>query len=366
MPHRGEVGRVYWCPGWWPWEWGRICADVVAGWCYRFSFYKEYRQGVAVTIVACEQGTLYSWTEFGIGFGEDTYYNVTRCYREERPKTGECESFFVGTSRSRFIPSNEPFVSTLVESRENLRSDVGEVGTFTFTPEHNLVCKIGQWPYRRVFHQQMITASIAINALDIQWRIGGIPLAAATGTLSMSVLCKLPFPLPHGRTMNRAAQVKYEVVTRDNTSTLMAYNDPADGCYSFPIGLVASQNAREYSNQEFDAAFEGETCDFDRQQLEQFAGCVRRELVKKLKDRYEVPSLIMTRPPRPNFTVPDELWLFVPTEKRELVEALYGLAVVAISDDPVLSAQTINALEYETGVSDIGRRIGPTGLKSRN
>ncbi|HJU90777.1 MAG TPA: hypothetical protein VJ672_15410, partial [Gemmatimonadaceae bacterium] len=67
MPVEKDVDERVWCPGFWPWQWFDTCIERKHKWCYNFSWLKRTAYGLAIYHEGCEAGTLYTWTEFGLG-----------------------------------------------------------------------------------------------------------------------------------------------------------------------------------------------------------------------------------------------------------------------------------------------------------
>jgi len=85
------VDERYRCPGWWPWQWFRTCVRRVTRWCYDFAWVYETRYGFVARVKACENGILYEWWAFAIGFGSSQGAGRA-CYRSARRQTGRCAS----------------------------------------------------------------------------------------------------------------------------------------------------------------------------------------------------------------------------------------------------------------------------------
>jgi hypothetical protein len=329
----------------------------VLGWCYNFDYYKTYTYFAATKVVACEGRTEYSWWEGDIGFGSDTIYNIRKCYDTERSRSGSCQ-VNIGVNRSAFTPNSEPFVSRIESHVDELRADVGEEGSIDFTSE-SVFCKTGRWPYKRVFHEQVITASVAVNAVKVQWYVNATPIIDNSGMLLISAFCKSPFPLPNGRSSNKVTTVKYEIVTGQRESTLKLFNDPLDGSYSLSIGMVATGYASQYTS----AMFHGETCDFEQEQLEGYARCLRQKLIDKIANRIPI-SVANVHGPRIVIPWPQEIWRFVPEGRLEAIDYLRELAIYSFRDDPETFIKAINQIEVETGLAGVMRFIKTTPAKS--
>lgn len=355
MPTERDVDEkhYFWCPKWyWPFA---VCSRTrrVHKWCYNFSWVRETGYGLASHLEGCENGKLYTWTEFSFGvFGSTTYAGGEMCFDSPRGSDGRCDSSNTGLQASGLSPS-APFVSNVDTSQSEIRAAEVESGAFQFTPEIGALChQEGLWPWRRTLHYQVMTASVATRFVSVQWYVGGTPVAGASGQVTLSALCRWPFPLPKGRSEHRAVHLTYEIVTEANKSTLRVFNDPADGSYSFGVSMAASGDGREYTADNL-AYFTGETCDFNAAQLKERADCLHRlnEFIKaKTKSRRPIPG-------EPNVVFAEELWRLIPQERHDLAAAMLEILANTFHDDPETYAKVLDQLEEELGFAGLARLI---------
>jgi hypothetical protein len=265
---------------------------------------------------------------------------------------GRCDSSRTGLQASG-LSASDPFASNIDYDVLPLKSTVSETGTFDFTGENERFCQKGLWPWRRTLHEQVIIASVATRFVHIQWYIGGIPISGSSGNILLSSLCRWPFPLPTGRSENRAARVRYEVVTVANKSTLKIFNDPVDGSYSLSIAMSAVENGKEYASSYTSANFRGETCDFDPKQVQELGRCIgqARDMVRE-KPKFRIPT-----PGEPVIVFSEEIGRFISEENREVVNSLVEIITNTLHDDPQLFTQAVDQLEQQIGLAGISRFI---------
>jgi hypothetical protein len=333
-----------------------ICSGIRTAhkWCYNFAWVEQTAYGVFIHNEGCENGKLFSWNEFGLGAGNlGTYVPVGEiCFDSPRSGGGICDASNTGLLGSP-LSVGKPFVSNLDSSVHDLKQNVVETGTFEFTAESGGLCQQGLWSWKRVLHEQVITASVAIRHVTVQWYIGGIPIVNNSDTISISAFCRWPFPLPKGRSENRVVQVKYEVITNETQSTIKIFNNPVDGSYSLSIGMSALVDIREYASYYTSWRFSGETCDFDPEQLREKEKCLRRlsDLNKdKAKSRH--PKL-----GEPVVILSEEIWRFIREERREDVNSLLEIITNTFQDDPDTFTRAINQLEQDIGLAGVSRLI---------
>jgi len=352
MPIEKDVDErhYFWCPKWyWPFA---VCSRIrrVHKWCYNFAWVRETGYGVASHMEGCENGTLFTWTDFSINlFGSTTHPAGEMCFDSPRSSEGRCDPSATGLQASGLSPS-KPFVSNLASDVRELKSTVVETGTFEFTLESGGLCQQGLWPWKRTLHEQVITASVATRFVSIQWYIAGIPIVNNSGTISISAFCRWPFPLPKGRSQIRVVQVRYEIITENNKSTLNVFNDPADGSYSLSIGMSALENGKEYASAYTSETFSGETCDFDPEQLRRMKECLR-----KLRD--DTAKSKRPKPGEPVVIFSEEIWRFIREERKESVNSLLEIIANTFQDDPETFTRAINQLEQEIGLAGVSRLI---------
>jgi hypothetical protein len=354
MPIEKDVDERVWCPGWWPWEWFDTCIERKHKWCYNFSWVKVTAYVLVYYHEACENGQLYTWYGPGLGIGtQDTAIPLAEiCFDSPRSRESICDSSNTGLQASP-LSHGEPFVSNLDSSVRDLKTNVVETGTFEFTAESGGLCQQGLWPWKRVLHEQVITATVAVRYVTVQWYIGGIPIGNNAGTISISASCHWPFPLPKGRSQTQVVQVKYEVITDETTSTIRIFNNPVDGSYSISIGMSAFVDIREFASYYTSWSFSGETCDFDPEQLKEKEKCLRRfSDLSKDKAKSRTPKL-----GEPVVILSDEIWRFIREERREDVNSLLQIITNTVQDDPDTFTRAMNQLEQEIGLVGVSRLI---------
>lgn len=357
MPTEKDVDEehFYWCPKWyWPFA---VCTRTsrVHKWCYNFAWVKETSYGLWSNLEGCENGKLFTWSEpvFFV-FGSNTYPAGEMCFNSRRTSEGICDSSSTGLMASP-LSVGKPFVSNLDISVRDLKTNVVETGTFEFTAESGGLCQQGLWPWKRVLHEQVITATVAIRYVTVQWYVGGIPIVSNSGTISISAFCGWPFPLPKGRSETRVVQVKYEVITDETKSTIKIFNNPVDGSYSLSVGMRALVDIREYGSYYTSRSFSGETCDYDPEQLREFVACLG-SLLKDL-DIKEKPKLKIPKRGEPVVIFSEEIWRFIREDRRETVNALLGIITNTFQDDPETFTRAINQLERDIGLAGVSRLI---------
>ena len=355
MPIEKDVQEKqwWWCPKWyWPFA---VCSGIRTAhkWCYNFAWVKETGYGIFSNLEGCENGKLFTWTEgtFGV-LGSHTYPAGERCFDSPRSSDGICDSSRNGLLGSP-LSVGKPFVSNLDSSEHDLKTSVAETGTFEFTPENGGLCQEGLWPWKRVLHEQVITATVAIKNVTVQWYIGGMPIASNSGTISISAFCHWPFPLPEGRNEIRVVQLKYEVTNDETQSTIKIFNNPVDGSYSLSIGMIALVDIREYASYYTSWSFSGETCDFNPEQVNEKEKCLRRfSDVSKDKAKSRTP-----KPGEPVVIFSEEIWRFIREEKMEGISSLLQIIANSLQDDPDTFTRAISQLEKDIGLTGISRLI---------
>ena len=355
MPYEKDVleRKTWWCPKlYWPFA---VCDGIRTQhkWCYNFAWVKETRYGVVGHLEGCENGRLFTWTRAVLGVGSTTYPGGEMCFDSSRgADEGRCDSSRTGLLASG-LSASDPYASSIDYDVLVLRSDVAEAGSFEFTGENERLCQKGLWPYERVLHEQVITASVATRFVTVQWYIGGMPTLSSAGFISLNANCHWPFPLPTGRSKNRVVQVRYEIITEANKSTLRIFNDPMDGSYSFSLGMSASENGKEYSSYYTSANFRGETCKFETEQVQQLAKCLRRfSDISTEKAKFKKPKL-----GEPVVIFSEEIWRFADREKMESVNSLVEIIRNSLHDEPQLFAQAVDQLEQQLGLAGAARLI---------
>ncbi|WP_130424014.1 hypothetical protein [Edaphobacter modestus] len=232
-----------------------------------------------------------------------------------------------------------------------------ETGSFEFAGQNERLCQKGRWPWKRTLHEEEIIASVSTRFGTIQWYIGGIPVTGTTGSSTFSALCKWPFPLPKGRSENRAVKVRFEIATESNKSTLKIFNAPLDGSYSFAISMRGVENGKEYASDDTIASFRGETCDFEPEQVDELRRCLKRfSDLSKEKAKSRTPS-----PGEPVIVFSDEISRFIREENRESVNSLIDIVKNTLHEDPQLFTQAVELLEEQIGFAGVSRLISVRG-----
>ncbi|MFK7923079.1 MAG: hypothetical protein AB8H47_14040 [Bacteroidia bacterium] len=94
MPKQTEVRVWKVC-----WKWGFIpypCRKIETRWCYEFSKLTETGYGFICKLVGCESNIQYKWWAFCFNiWGSTTYFNITKCFKTERPIIGHCEEVII-------------------------------------------------------------------------------------------------------------------------------------------------------------------------------------------------------------------------------------------------------------------------------
>ena len=350
--------QYWWCPKWyWPFA---VCSGIRTQhkWCYNFAWVKETGYGAWSHFEGCENGKLYTWNEptfpvLGGFFGGETHPGGEWCFDSSRGNDeGRCDGTRTGLSASG-LSASDPFVSRISWEVIELRSNVAETGTFDFIGENERNCQKGSWPWSRTLHEELVIASVDTRFANVQWYIGGIPILNNSGTVSPYASCRWSFPLPDGRSENRVVNVKYEIITETNKSTLRMFNDPLDGSYSWRIGMIAldKDSGNAFSSAYPSADFIGETCDFEQKKIDEMHACmVEQELFRKRTRIFRKP-----RPGEPVVVFSDEIWRFVPEERRELVSHLLETIKDTLQDNPELFTQAVDQLEQQIGFAGVSR-----------
>ena len=351
MPVEKDVPerKWWWCPKWyWPFA---VCSSIrtTHKWCYSFSWVKQTAYGVVIHNEGCENGKLYTWDDFGVGVGDlGTYVPVGEmCFDSSRSGGGRCDSSNTGIQASG-LSASDPLATNFDSSITDLESSVVEHGIFEFTEETGGLCQRGLWPWKRTLHNQRITVSVVTRFATIRWYVNGTLLLGVNGTVSFSAFCTYPFPLPSGRNQNQVVNVKYEIITEHNKSTLYLFNDPADGCYPVPIEMVAVDidNGNEFASDDTSWNFKGETCDFDPQQVDGMKKCLKRfSDLSKDKALSKKPQ-----PGDPIIKIGDEISKYITEDHRDIVNILLDIIQYSWRDDPETFTLAVNQLEIEIGL----------------
>lgn len=324
-------------------------------WCYHFDWIEGTAYPGGVYNKACELEKLYTWWKWKLF---PSSFKGSRpgemCFDSPRSAKGPCKGYRPDLDNaSSGLSVSEPFVSNMDSSVTTLTSHIVETGSFEFTAESGGLCQQGLWPWKRVLHEQVITASVAIKNVTVQWYIGGIPIVNNSGTISISAFCRWPFPLPKGRSQSQVVQVKYEVITTETSSTVKIFNHPVDGSYSLSIGMSALVGIREYASYYTSWKFSGETCDFDPEQLSEKEKCLKRfSYLSTDKAKSRTPKL-----GEPVVVFSEEIWRFVSEEKKGDVNSLLQIITNTFQDDPATFTRAINQLEQDIGLAGVSRLI---------
>jgi hypothetical protein len=354
MPYEKDVQerKWWWCPKWyWPFA---VCSGIRTQhkWCYLFSWVKETRYGFVGHLEGCENGKLYTWTRPALGFGSTYYPTGEICFDSSLGSDeGRCDASREGMLSSGLSPS-DPYLSPIDEAVDTLRSDVGASGVFDFSGEQKRLCQEGPWSWNRTLHEQSIRASVTTRFAQVRWFIGGIALPSHTGTVLLGAHCTWPFPLLTGRSQHRTVTVRYTIQTTPHSSTLILYNDPADGNYGFDIGAAASDvdTGQPFAAADSTVRFRGETCDFDPAKEAELIHCIKR-----FRDRYHQKPVLGPPSPEPVFRIGDDIWKWVPESRVELVTALLDLMTVTARTDPAMFAEAAELLANRINVPDVSR-----------
>jgi hypothetical protein len=353
MPYEKDVQerKYWWCPKWyWPFA---ICSGIRTQhkWCYNFSWVKETRYGFVGHLEGCEDGKLYTWTEAILGLGSTTYPAGEMCFNSSRgADEGRCDPSNTGLMASG-LSASAPYASAIDWDVTDLESTTAETGEFDFSGEHASLCRQGVWPWRQTLHRQMVEASVATRFASVQWFVGGMPLTGASGTVAMATECRWPFPLPGGRTQYRAVVLDFSVTTEANKSTLQLRNRPADGGFSVPVSMSASDGGNIFSTTATVAAFEGETCDFEGEEVSNFFNCLSLFLKKRIQ-RVK-PGL--PNPLDPIAVLPHDILRAVPRDRRERVATLLDAIAESSTGQPEGPSAAVMQLERETRIPGIAR-----------
>ena len=106
MPFQETINERYWCPGWWPSQWGRMCTRRVARWCYEFAWVETVNYGIVARYRGCEANVNHEigWKVFFF-FGVKSPWGVKVklgtsfspggrfCYAKKLSVVGGCTSF---------------------------------------------------------------------------------------------------------------------------------------------------------------------------------------------------------------------------------------------------------------------------------
>jgi len=354
MPYEKDVQerQSWWCPKWyWPFA---VCSGIRTQhkWCYLFSWVKETRYGFVGHLEGCENGRLYTWTRPVLGLGSTYYPAGEMCFDSSLGgDEGRCEASREGIISSGLSPS-APYLSPIDDAVDTLRSDVGASGVFDFSGEQKRLCQEGPWSWNRTLHEQSIRAWVSTRFATVRWFIGGIALPSNAGTVLLGAHCTWPFPLMAGRSQHRTVTVRYAIQTTPHSSTLILYNDPADGNYGVDIGAVATDvdTGQPFASANSAVRFRGETCDFDPAKETELIRCINR-----FRDRYHQKPVIGPPSPEPVFVIEDAIWKWVPESQREAVAALLELMTVTARTHPDVFAQAAELLASRINVPDVSR-----------
>lgn len=101
------------------------------------------------------------------------------------------------------------------------------------------------------------------------------------------------------------------------------------------------------------ASFQGETCDFAAEQVQELAKCIGR-----FRDRRnEKAKFRRPTPGEPVIVFSEEIWKFVREENRDIVNSLMEIISSTFRDDPESFKQAIDQLEQQIGLAGISRFI---------
>jgi hypothetical protein len=348
------VKKWWWCPKWyWPFA---VCSGyrTVHQWCYSFSWVERTGYALFIQNYGCEGGKLYSWKDWGAAIGNlDTFVPAQpMCFDSPRNSAGICDGSNTGLAASP-LSRGRPFVSNFVVSLRDLHTQTAESGTFEFTEDSGGLCQQGIWPWQRVLHEQILTVSLDIRHVTVEWYVGGTLIQNTSGVLSLSEFCRWPFPLPAGRTENRIVNLKYEVTTNDNNSTINLYNNSSDGAFSISVGVRALVGGTEYASYYTSWMFEGETCEFNPTQVADKEKCLKRYSdVSSKNAKTKIPKF-----GEPVITVSDDIIRYATEDKKTAIASLINIIQHSYNIDQPLTSRAINQLERELGLAGTARLI---------
>lgn len=352
----------YWCPGWWPWQWARMCEKEVWGWCYMFQPYEEVPFGAGRKVKGCEDGLYYEWIDWGLHFKPVKHWQpFRRCFETPMQSKGKCPDAFASQVFAVGMGGDQeqPAISPITQTRTTLQVTSAETGVYKYpepTSERPSLfgpCRVGDWHYTRTLWEEEVALTVEYKNVQLQWSVGGTPVLGDSGIASLGALCSWPVPLPTGSNENRVVSVTYQLDnSQPGQSTLRLYNNPADGRFCVKVALTATAENQSSRAQNTSFFFEGEFCDFDPEQLEAEQNCLKR-----------IPTL-------PEFTAPahptrweivstpwDDLGLTFREEKHETVTLLLDIIKVAYGHDAKTFTWAADRLAQETGLSDIINRL---------
>ena len=144
----------------------------------------------------------------------------------------------------------------------------------------------------------------------------------------------------------------YEVITESHKSTLRLFNNPVDGCYYIPIGMVAldKDTGKEFTSSYSSWKFTGETCDFDTAQFQEYLKCLGKELTKMRDESREQLKFRKPKPGEPIIKFSEEIWHYVTKERRDTVDSLLDIMTNTFRDNPETYTWATNQLEKEIGL----------------
>jgi len=358
MPYEKDVfeKESYWCPKWyWPFA---VCTRTVKKhkWCYQFAWVTETGWGLWSNLEGCEGGKLYSWTEPSFNFFGTHYYPAGEmCFDSPRDRDGVCDPSREGMLASGLSKSRSGVASVEVDTEETA-SQVVETGSFDFSGANGGMCRHGVWPWKMVRHQQEASVSAVLNGVTVQWAVGGVPLTAPSGTVSIAVSSRYPFPLPNGRSENRIAQIGYDISGSATQSVIKLRNRPEDGCYGVSIGLQAFLDGANAGSTFTSTQFTGETCDFDPEKYREMAAClIRLRDAARQKLKFKPP-----KPGEPIIVVSDEILWRAQGANKETIDTLLDIMRDTLRSDQQTYLEAMRELQIETGMSDLSGwiRIG--------
>lgn len=355
MPYEKDVPERKWwlCPKWyWPFA---VCSGIRTQhkWCYNFSWTTRADYLFVAHFEGCENGKLYTWTKPTFGISGTTYTVPVgeTCFDSSLGHDeGVCDPSNTGMMASQ-LERAAPSASSIIVDTTTLTSKEADSGTFNFDGEYETQCRKGAWPWTLTMHQEMISAVVTVQHMEVSWTVAGIPINDAGGVLTIAVLCAWPMPLPEGKSQNKAVQVRY-LVERDATkSKLKLFNDPKDGTYSFSIAARATASSGEVETSFTSEAFHGQTCDFNPQQIEDLIKCWTSQIVVHHK------PVEFVKPVPDDYVVKfrEEFWRLLPRSRRPMVESIAGVMNYGVSVAPTVFADAMTFLEQQTGVPSASR-----------
>lgn len=362
MPSYEQFAKSYPCPGWWPWQWFKVCHEVVWGWCYNFGYYKETQFLFYSSIVACEGGVEYSWSGIGLGLGSQTHYNIRRCFVDRLEPNGKCgESYGNNYGAITYYPKSEIFVSDLKTSVKELSDEVVENGKYDSAKAPTSICRSRIMTWRRSLHEEEASVAVDVNLVQVQWAIAGSLLTSEYGDIEIGVLCRWSLPLFNGRTESRVVHLRYKIIRTPNESILKIYNNPADGCFDALITMTSVLDGQIYQSKDVVVGFVGESIRFEREDLDEERACILKLIESRRAEKRERKSRLRTESQqivkfRPEFSN------LIREHQHEMATMLMEIVITSYYSDPAMFIWACQRLEEEIGIPAIARFISVSSV----